>query len=63
MRKHLHELISLYGDQVFINLLNQKGYEKPVKDAFERYIAQVCIQFSTVLKLTAPSVELTWGSI
>jgi len=41
MRSHLQEQVSLYGDQSLVNLLNQKGYEKPIKEAYERYVAQV----------------------
>lgn len=42
MRKHLQEQVSTYGEQTLVNLINQKGYERPVKDAYERYLAQVC---------------------
>ncbi|KAF8649823.1 hypothetical protein AX16_005588 [Volvariella volvacea WC 439] len=41
MRRHLQELVSTYGDQVLVNLVNQKGYEKPVKDAYESYIREL----------------------
>ncbi|KAJ7655198.1 SacI homology domain-containing protein [Mycena polygramma] len=41
MRKHLEEQVSIYGDQVLVNLVNKKGHEQPVKEAFERYIAQL----------------------
>jgi hypothetical protein len=41
MRSHLQEQVSLYGEQSLVNLVNQKGYEKPVKEAYERYVAQV----------------------
>ncbi|KAI6005178.1 SacI homology domain-containing protein [Pisolithus orientalis] len=40
MRLHLKEQISLYGEQCLINLVNQKGYEQPVKEAYERIVAQ-----------------------
>lgn len=40
MRLHLEEQISLYGEQCLINLVNQKGHEQPVKEAYERAIAQ-----------------------
>ncbi|KAI0308011.1 SacI homology domain-containing protein [Multifurca ochricompacta] len=39
-RRHLQEQISLYGDQSLVNLVDQKGYEKPVKEAYERYVAK-----------------------
>ncbi|KII93715.1 hypothetical protein PLICRDRAFT_88051 [Plicaturopsis crispa FD-325 SS-3] len=41
MRLHLQEQISIYGEQTLVNLVNQKGYEKPVKEAYERYASQV----------------------
>ncbi|KAG6820754.1 hypothetical protein H0H93_012018 [Arthromyces matolae] len=40
MKIHLQELVSIYGNQYLVNLVNHKGYEKPVKDAFERYITE-----------------------
>jgi hypothetical protein len=41
MRNHLQEQIFLYGEQYLVNLVNQKGHEMPVKEAYERYVAQV----------------------
>ena len=41
MRRHLENLISLYGHPILVNLVNQKGHEKPIKEAYERYIDQV----------------------
>ncbi|KAF8807270.1 inositol/phosphatidylinositol phosphatase [Phlegmacium glaucopus] len=41
MRTHLTTLNKLYGTQSLVNLVNQKGYEKPVKDAYERYVDQL----------------------
>lgn len=41
MQLHLQEQIEIYGEQALVNLVNQKGHEKPVKDAYERYIAKV----------------------
>ncbi|KAK0245926.1 SacI homology domain-containing protein [Armillaria nabsnona] len=41
MKMHLLEQVSLYGDQTLVNLVNHKGHEKPVKEAYERYIAQI----------------------
>ncbi|KAF8446152.1 SacI homology domain-containing protein [Boletus edulis BED1] len=40
MRRHLHEQASIYGEQSLVNLVNQKGYEQPVKDAYERIFNQ-----------------------
>ena len=31
----------IYGRQVLVNLTNQKGHEKPLKEAYERYVAEV----------------------
>ena len=41
MRTHFTALNKLYGAQTLVNLVNQKGYEKPVKDAYERYVDEV----------------------
>lgn len=41
MRKHLQEQVSIYGDQALVSLVNRKGHEQPVKEAYERYVAQV----------------------
>lgn len=35
IRKHMSEQVTLYGKNFLVNLVNQKGYEKPVKDAYE----------------------------
>ncbi len=43
MKRHLLEQVSLYGDQTLVNLVNHKGHEMPVKEAYERYIAQVIL--------------------
>lgn len=42
MKAHLLEQVSLYGEQILVNLVNQKGHERPIKEAYERFIAQVC---------------------
>ncbi|THH12165.1 hypothetical protein EW145_g157 [Phellinidium pouzarii] len=41
MRAHLQELVKIYGDQDMVNLVNHKGHELPMKEAYEKYIAQV----------------------
>jgi hypothetical protein len=46
MRLHLEEQISLYGKQSLVNLVNHKGYEQPVKEAYEKYVAQVSSIFA-----------------
>jgi hypothetical protein len=40
-RRHLQEQVSLYGDLSLVNLVDQEGYEKPIKEAYERYVAKV----------------------
>jgi hypothetical protein len=35
---HFQEQTELYGDNYLVNLVNQKGYEKPVKEAYERAV-------------------------
>ncbi|KAK2462025.1 hypothetical protein APHAL10511_006488 [Amanita phalloides] len=41
MKMHLKEQVSQYGDQLLVNLVNQKGHERPVKEAYERYFSQL----------------------
>ncbi|KAF9056681.1 inositol/phosphatidylinositol phosphatase [Panaeolus papilionaceus] len=41
MRTHLTEQNKVYGNQSLVNLVNQKGHEKPVKEAYERYVAEL----------------------
>lgn len=41
MRKHFQDQESRYGDQVVLNLLNGKGYEKPLVDEFGRLIEEL----------------------
>ncbi|KAF4605523.1 hypothetical protein EYR40_004309 [Pleurotus pulmonarius] len=41
MRLHLQEQVALYGEQALVNLINQKGHEKPVKEAYERYLSEL----------------------
>lgn len=40
-RKHFDEQVSIYGDVYLANLVNQKGYELPVKQAYERLVAKL----------------------
>ena len=37
-RRHFDEQIRLYGDNYLVNLVNQKGREKRVKDAYEQMV-------------------------
>ena len=39
----MQEQSKIYGDQNLVNLVNHKGHEKPVKEAFEKYIEKVRI--------------------
>ncbi|EAU93141.1 inositol/phosphatidylinositol phosphatase [Coprinopsis cinerea okayama7 len=41
LRKHLDTQVNTYGPVKLVNLINQKGHEKPVKDAYERYMAEL----------------------
>ena len=56
MRLHLQEQISLYGEQSLVSLVNHKGYEQPIKEAYEKYVAQVSTMYAALyLKLTTLS--------
>ncbi|KIY51304.1 hypothetical protein FISHEDRAFT_64308 [Fistulina hepatica ATCC 64428] len=42
MRRHFQDITSRYGpDTVLVNLVNHKGHEMPVKDAYEKNVAIV----------------------
>lgn len=41
VKLHLQEQVIEYGGQSLINLVNQKGHEQPVKEAYERAVSQV----------------------
>ena len=41
LRRHLELQKAQYGEITLVNLVNQVGHEKPVKEAYERYLAQV----------------------
>lgn len=49
-RRHFDDQVARYGDNYLVNLVNQKGYEKPVKEAYER----------AVDKLHNPQVHYTY---
>lgn len=40
-KKHLADLVNTYGEQTLVNLVNHKGHEQPVKEAFEKYYSQL----------------------
>ena len=37
-KKHFDEQIKLYGENYMVNLVNQKGREQPVKEAYEKMV-------------------------
>lgn len=41
LKAHLNSMIKTYGHTYLVNLVNQKGHEQPVKEAFERYMSLV----------------------
>jgi hypothetical protein len=41
MRMHLEDQLSNYGPTSLVNLINHKGHEKPIKEAYEKYMSQV----------------------
>ena len=40
-KKHLTDLVKQYGEQTLVNLVDHKGYERPVKEAYEKSFSQV----------------------
>ncbi|KAF8324844.1 inositol/phosphatidylinositol phosphatase [Cantharellus anzutake] len=38
-RLHIREQLQVYGKQLLLNLVKQKGHEKPVKEAYERVVS------------------------
>ena len=40
-KKHLTDLVKIYGEQTLVNLIDHKGHEQPVKEAYEKYFNQV----------------------
>ncbi len=40
-RKHFEEQVSIYGETSIVSLVNHKGHEKPVKEAYEQRVNQV----------------------
>nr|ODN99773.1 inositol/phosphatidylinositol phosphatase [Cryptococcus depauperatus CBS 7855] len=41
LKAHLNEMIQTYGQTYLVNLVNQKGHEQPIKEAFERHLSLV----------------------
>ena len=50
LQRHFDSITTTYGDIYVVNLVNQKGYEKPVKEALERSLQE----------LNNPSVHYTY---
>lgn len=40
-RNHFEEQVAIYGGNILVNLVNQKGHEKPVKVAFEELMRKL----------------------
>lgn len=40
-KKHFEEQVSTYGETSLVSLVNHKGYEQPVKEAYEQTIREV----------------------
>ncbi|KZO96288.1 inositol/phosphatidylinositol phosphatase [Calocera viscosa TUFC12733] len=40
LRAHLEEMSKVYGTVYLVNLVNQKGREKPIKEAYEKYVLE-----------------------
>ncbi|CAG8452119.1 9829_t:CDS:10 [Funneliformis caledonium] len=40
-RRHFDEQIKIYGNQILVNLVNKKGYESAVGDAYEKAVKQL----------------------
>lgn len=40
-RLHFDQQIKIYGPNFLVNLVNQKGYEKPVKDSYENVVTNL----------------------
>lgn len=56
MKMHLQEQVSTYGPQTLVNLVNHKGHEQPVKEAYERYVSLVRTIFGRLHQLVLKSL-------
>ena len=43
MRRHLQEQVNAYGEQNLVSMVNHKGYERPIKEAYETHFEQVSV--------------------
>ena len=48
LKAHLHQLVSIYQRVTLVNLVNHKGHELPVKEAFERNMASASASDPTI---------------
>ncbi|KDQ54793.1 hypothetical protein JAAARDRAFT_37897 [Jaapia argillacea MUCL 33604] len=42
-KKHLEGLVAQYGEQSLVSLVNHKGHERPVKEAYEKTVAELSL--------------------
>lgn len=47
-RRHFEEQVQIYGDTSLVSLINHKGHEKPVKEAFEQGVIQVRAEHTSI---------------
>lgn len=48
--KHFEEQVGLYGENYLVNLVNQKGYELPVKESYENAVENLPSSFISKVK-------------
>ncbi|MBW0504532.1 hypothetical protein O181_044247 [Austropuccinia psidii MF-1] len=41
LKAHFNQQLDVYGDQYLVNLVNSSGYEKPVKEAYEKAVQKL----------------------
>ena len=58
LQLHFKDQVSEYGSQHIMNLVNDKGYKKPIKDTFEHYITEVHALTYILVLSHEPTVEL-----
>ncbi|CAH7668464.1 SacI homology domain-domain-containing protein [Phakopsora pachyrhizi] len=57
MKAHFNQQVKIYGDQYLVNLVNSSGYEKPVKDYYERGVRELGNP-RMIERTVKPSIEL-----
>lgn len=63
MRKHFQDLEEKYGNSTIVSMVNQKGHEQPIKQAYEKYVNDVSILSSLGYHLISPFFPLCYGQI